>query len=280
MDDLVFDISDGDSDVFAPEPSVRTAIARSQNNNCTTLTDSLNQKGKGKAAPKKPAAPKVPKAKAPAKKMTQTTLKAGKPTTKKRPKPETDDEEEPSEPGSQNDASVLSHTPPSAKKQKKGPASKKLGAPKPLRDIENESMQLDGPPDKPLKKKTATEQYQKLTQVQHILVRPDTYIGSVERTEEQMWGTYKIHSHVLWLLICIVYNSELAEMQLRKVSFVPGLYKIFDEILVNAADNKQRDNSMKVIRVVVDREKGEISVENDGAGIAVQIHEVSLFAPR
>jgi DNA topoisomerase-2 len=25
---------------------------------------------------------------------------------------------------------------------------------------------------------------------------------------------------------------------------VPGLYKIFDEILVNAADNKQRDNNM------------------------------------
>ena len=64
-------------------------------------------------------------------------------------------------------------------------------------------------------------------------------------------------------------------MELRKVSFVPGLYKIFDEILVNAADNKQRDKNMKNIRVVIDREKGEISVENDGEGIAVQIHEVS-----
>ena len=64
-------------------------------------------------------------------------------------------------------------------------------------------------------------------------------------------------------------------MELRKVSYVPGLYKIFDEILVNAADNKQRDKTQKNIRVVVDREKGEISVENDGAGIPVQIHEVS-----
>ena len=67
-------------------------------------------------------------------------------------------------------------------------------------------------------------------------------------------------------------------MELRKVSFVPGLYKIFDEILVNAADNKQRDPSMKVIKVVVDREKGEISVENDGAGIPVEIHAVSQQA--
>lgn len=67
-------------------------------------------------------------------------------------------------------------------------------------------------------------------------------------------------------------------MEFRKVSFVPGLYKIFDEVLVNAADNKQNDPSMKFIKVVMDREKGEISVENDGAGIPVEIHGVSAPA--
>jgi DNA topoisomerase-2 len=36
--------------------------------------------------------------------------------------------------------------------------------------------------------------------------------------------------------------SEDSEMMVNKqINFVPGLYKIFDEILVNAADNKQRD---------------------------------------
>lgn len=34
---------------------------------------------------------------------------------------------------------------------------------------------------------------------------------------------------------------------------VPGLYKIFDEIIVNASDNKQRDPSMDVIKVVIDQ---------------------------
>ena len=38
----------------------------------------------------------------------------------------------------------------------------------------------------------------------------------------------------------------------RDVSFVPGLYKIFDEILVNAADNKQRNKKMSVIKVTID----------------------------
>ena len=183
--------------------------------------------------------------------------------SKKRSKPESDDENPPSDIELMHDASMLSNTPPSAKKQKKAPTAKK-SAGKPLRDIENEneSMDMDGPSDfAPKKKKDNTEQYQKLTQLEHITKRPDTYIGSVERTTEQMW----------------VFNSSTSQMEYRKVSFVPGLYKIFDEILVNAADNKQRDSTMKQIKVVVDREKGEISVENDGAGIPIEIHKVQSF---
>uniref|UniRef100_A0A3B4Z181 DNA topoisomerase 2 n=1 Tax=Seriola lalandi dorsalis TaxID=1841481 RepID=A0A3B4Z181_SERLL len=66
--------------------------------------------------------------------------------------------------------------------------------------------------------------YQKKTQLEHILLRPDSYIGSVEPVTQQMW----------------VYDEDVG-LNCRDVMFVPGLYKIFDEILVNAADNKQRD---------------------------------------
>ncbi|KAH8771277.1 DNA topoisomerase [Hyaloscypha finlandica] len=234
MDDAsVFDEFD-DSDNFEPVPI----------------------KAKAKPGPKKATAPKAPKATS--KKLVQTTLKTTKPATKKRPKPDSD-EDEPSDNDmdSMQDASHLSNTPPSSKKQKKGPAKKSGG--KPLQDIANESMNMDGGADiKPKKKKDATDQYQKLTQLEHIIKRPDTYIGSVERATEIMW----------------VFNSETSQMELRKVSFVPGLYKIFDEILVNAADNKQRDLSMKVIKVTVDRQNGQISVENDGAGIPIEIHKI------
>ena len=98
-----------------------------------------------------------------------------------------------------------------------------------------------------------------LTQLEHILKRPDTYIGSVERTESKMW----------------VYNSQTESMESREVNYVPGLYKIFDEVLVNAADNKQRDKNMDEIKVVVDRENGFISVKNNGRGIPIEIHSVS-----
>ena len=159
-----------------------------------------------------------------------------------------------------NDDSLLSNTPPSAKKQKKAPARPAKANAKPLAEVENESFAMDSATDvKPLsaKKKQSTEQYQKLTQLEHILKRPDTYIGSVERTTEQMW----------------VYNSETEAMENRKVSFVPGLYKIFDEILVNAADNKQRDKNMNELRVWVDAEKGVIAVRNNGRGIPIEIHK-------
>lgn len=76
--------------------------------------------------------------------------------------------------------------------------------------------------------------YQKKTQLEHILLRPDTYIGSTEKQEQKLW----IHDGV--------------SMQQKEVSFVPGLYKIFDEILVNAADNKVRDPTMDTMKVTID----------------------------
>ncbi|KAG6071775.1 hypothetical protein E4U33_003509 [Claviceps sp. LM78 group G4] len=187
-----------------------------------------------------------------AKKLTQTTLKPK--ASAKRSKPVSDDEE--SLGGSDFD---LSRTPPSFKKQKRAPPPKKSSG-VPLAEVENDSLITDTPPkvaSKPSKTKTATEQYQKLTQLEHILKRPDTYIGSVERTEQLMW----------------VYNKDTLQMDYKTVSFVPGLYKIFDEILVNAADNKQNDSSMTQMKINIDRDTGIISVENNGKGIPVEMHE-------
>lgn len=85
------------------------------------------------------------------------------------------------------------------------------------------------------KKMSVERVYQKKTQLEHILLRPDTYIGSVEPLTQLMW----------------VYDEDVG-MNCREVTFVPGLYKIFDEILVNAADNKQRDKNMTCIKVSID----------------------------
>ena len=113
-------------------------------------------------------------------------------------------------------------------------------------------------------KATVEQTYQKLTQHQHILQRPDTYVGSIESVTTDMY----------------VYDQEAATMKLRKLSYVPGLYKTFDEILVNAADNKQRDASMTEIRIDIDREANRITVQNNGKGIPVVVHqEHGIYVP-
>ncbi|TWU76474.1 DNA topoisomerase 2 [Metarhizium rileyi] len=199
----------------------------------------------------KPKATAKPAAKTTAKKLTQTTSKSK--ALAKRPKPHSDDED------SGGYSSGFSHTPPSSKKQKKAPPPKKSSG-VPLAELENDSMVVDTPSAKSAKKtsKTATQTYQKLTQLEHIIKRPDTYVGSVEKTDQQIW----------------VYNKITSQMEYKNVTFVPGFYKIFDEIMVNAADNKQREGSnMTYIKVNINREVGEISVENNGKGIPIEIHE-------
>jgi DNA gyrase/topoisomerase IV subunit B len=103
--------------------------------------------------------------------------------------------------------------------------------------------------------KSVEETYQKLTQLEHVLLRPDTYIGSTEQNRTKLW----------------VFDEGVGLIH-REVTYVPGLYKIFDEILVNAADNKQRDKTMDTMKVTIDPEANSISVYNNGQGIPVEMH--------
>uniref|UniRef100_W4VRX5 DNA topoisomerase 2 n=1 Tax=Corethrella appendiculata TaxID=1370023 RepID=W4VRX5_9DIPT len=117
----------------------------------------------------------------------------------------------------------------------------------------------------PGKGKGAIEKtYQKKSQLEHILLRPDTYIGSVEKVKENMW----------------IYDTETKKICQREIEYVPGLYKIFDEILVNAADNKQRDSKMSCIKIDINPETNTVSVWNNGQGIPVVMHkDEKMYVP-
>lgn len=82
--------------------------------------------------------------------------------------------------------------------------------------------------------KSIEETYVKLSHLDQILTRPDTYIGSIEAETEDTWVYEQQHDSDS--------NTVAGRMVYRKCTIVPGLFKIFDEILVNAADHKQRDN--------------------------------------
>jgi DNA topoisomerase II len=106
---------------------------------------------------------------------------------------------------------------------------------------------------------SSSKKYVKLDQREHVLARPGMYIGSIEADDRTTW-------------VC---DSE--EFVHRAVRFVPGLYKIFDEILVNVLDHGVRiaaeGHVMKEIRVEINTTEGYVEVYNSGPGVDVLMHE-------
>lgn len=100
------------------------------------------------------------------------------------------------------------------------------------------------------------EKYQQLEHREHIYTLPDTYIGSIEHTKQDVF----------------IYNHESEVMELRNINYVPGFFKIFDEVLVNATDHRQRDASVRNIKITFEKGLKPITVMNDGNGIDICIH--------
>jgi len=116
------------------------------------------------------------------------------------------------------------------------------------------------------------QQYQRKTDKQHILDNPDTYIGSIENIDAEMW----------------VFDEETQKIVLKTIEYVPGLYKLFDEGIVNCRDHVIRmmqsprldKKFVSYIDVTIDPITGNIVMENDGNGIDVAKHpEYDVWIP-
>jgi len=115
------------------------------------------------------------------------------------------------------------------------------------------------------------KQYQRKTDKQHILDNPDTYIGSVENVDAEMW----------------VYDDVTKKIALKHIEYIPGLYKLFDEGIVNCRDHVLRmihsGNVEKKFVTFISTEIGEdgmITLTNDGNGIDIAKHpEHNLWIP-
>ena len=116
--------------------------------------------------------------------------------------------------------------------------------------------------------KTIEERYQKKTQHEHILLRPDTYMDSIKNDNIKIY----------------VYNEELNKITFEEKIINQGLYKIFDEILVNASDQSIRDITCDTIKINIDKKTGYIEIYNNGSSddfqIPIQIHqEHNIYIP-
>jgi DNA topoisomerase II len=59
----------------------------------------------------------------------------------------------------------------------------------------------------------------------------------------------------------------------RAITYTPGLYAIFDEIITNAVANKQSDPNMDKLDIVIDTDDNHISVRSNGKGIPIVMNE-------
>lgn len=116
--------------------------------------------------------------------------------------------------------------------------------------------------------------YQKKTDIEHILSNPDTYIGSVEEVDTDLW----------------ILNDVGDKIIEKNIKYIPGLFKLFDEGIVNCRDHVVRmqqaitngqQNCLPVsnIEITID-DDGTITMLNDGNGIDVAEHpEHKMWIP-
>jgi len=109
--------------------------------------------------------------------------------------------------------------------------------------------------------------YRKQTHREHILSLPDTYIGSIETAEEDVW---------------LLENETFVS---ARIPMNPGFYKLVDELIVNAHDHvirlRQRKSETPVKHISISCDGHTLEIENDGDPIDVAKHpDHDMYIPQ
>ena len=117
------------------------------------------------------------------------------------------------------------------------------------------------------KPKKASDKYQKLSQIEHVLKRPESYVGSIIQDTKEIFLVENIH------------NIENIKLIKKSVKYNPAFIKIYDEIITNASDHYIRTNG-KVTEIRINVNLNNISVYNNGPGIPIEMHsKEKIYTP-
>ena len=97
--------------------------------------------------------------------------------------------------------------------------------------------------------KKIENKYKKLTDVEHVLLRPSMYLGSMKPNLSLKW---------------IYQDNKFIK---KEISYVPSLIKLFDEIIINSIDESKRKGS-KLNNIKINIDENKISIWDNG-GIEV-----------
>lgn len=108
--------------------------------------------------------------------------------------------------------------------------------------------------------KTIEEKYQEMSEREHILERSGMWIGSTKEEEAQMF----------------LYNRDTAKMELKDVTYIPGMLKLVDEIVSNSCDEYRRKDNLGLNRIEVSVAlNGTMLSVYDNGGIPVVKHKTA-----
>lgn len=94
--------------------------------------------------------------------------------------------------------------------------------------------------------------YIKFSPIEHVLKKPGMYVGDLDfRNEKQL----------------IYSNDKVIQ---KNINWSPGLYKIIDELIVNAYDQTLRDKTVSTVKATIT--ENYFTISNDGVGIDIVKH--------
>ena len=100
------------------------------------------------------------------------------------------------------------------------------------------------------------KKYQKLTDTEHVLLRPGMYIGSIKPQTEEVY----------------LLDKRSYRFTPKEITYNPGFLKLFDEIVSNSVDEHKRNRKLNQIKININLETNYISIWDNG-GIPVEIHK-------
>jgi DNA topoisomerase-2 len=101
--------------------------------------------------------------------------------------------------------------------------------------------------------KTIEQTYKKYSQIEHVLHKSSMYLGALDVISDKQF---------------IFINNSI---QQKEINYSPALYKIIDELIVNAYDATIRDKSVDIIETTINSDS--FSIYNSGSGIDIIIHK-------
>ena len=112
--------------------------------------------------------------------------------------------------------------------------------------------------------KKIEEKYKELSELQHILLRPGMWVGSIKEETKTMF----------------LYDSDSETMELRDASYTPAMLKVVDEVISNSCDEFRRKENMGLTDLYVTiNDNGWITIKDNGGIPVVKHKDAGVYVP-